>query len=439
MASESTDRLPPQSLTAEQGILGAMLRDNAVIDEVVGSLSAEAFYGDAHMRIFRAIVALHDDGKRADLVTVAEELKRRGEIDDIGGYPYLALLWDAVPAPAASPQHVKIVRDTGVSRAVIHACTEIQRDAYDGMPADELVEAAERKVFAIAESAVTGEVADAPQVVAEVFDHIDACKAGRGNAGGLKTGFVDFDNKTGGLHDSSLVLLAARPSVGKTSLGAGITLNLILDGRPVFFASLEQTRGELMERMMCCRAKVDSHALREGLLGADDIRRLGIAGEEIRRCPLTIDHGGRQTVLRIAANARRMKRRKGLAAVFIDYLQLIEPPDRRVKRYEQVGEISRRLKAMAKELAVPVVAMCQLNREPENRADGKPQLSDLRESGSLEMDADCVVLMSRAAQEKNVIVLDVAKNRNGPTGEVRLTYLPKWTRFENYVGPPLGG
>jgi replicative DNA helicase len=269
--------------------------------------------------------------------------------------------------------------------------------------------------------------------VAEVYDHIDACKLREGNANGVKTGFTDLDNMTGGLPAGSLVLWAARPSVGKTSLGAGAALWLVLGGQPVFFASLEQTRMELMERMMCSRAKVDSHALREGLLRADELRRLRVAGDEIRRCPLEIDHGGRQSVSKIAANARRMKRRKGLAAIFVDYLQLIEPADRRAQRYEQVGDISRRLKAMAKDLAVPVVAMCQLNRDPEGRGDGKPKLSDLRESGSLEMDADCVVLLSRVRDERNVVELDVAKNRNGPTGEVKLVYQRIYTRFEDYA------
>ena len=300
------------------------------------------------------------------------------------------------------------------------------------------MERAEQDIFALAEDAVADEEADAARVVGEVYDHVDACHSDRGDAGGLKTGFLDLDAKLGGLRPSALVLLAARPSVGKTALAAAVALQVVLDDRPALFASLEQTRTELMERMLCGRAKVDSHMLRKGMLDDDAITRLHQAGDEIRIAPLVIDDASRQTVLRIRAKARRLKRRKGLAAVVVDYLQLIEPSDRRAERYEQVGDISRQLKAMAKELAVPVVAACQLNRSPEGRADKEPRLSDLRESGSLEMDADVVILMSRSEQERNVIELIVAKNRNGPTGKVKLHYRPQWTRFENYAaGVPL--
>jgi replicative DNA helicase len=435
-------RIPAHNLEAERAVLGSVLRECKVLDDVIPLISAEDFYVEAHRIVFAAALSLWRAGKTVDLVTLAEELKASGQIERAGGYEYLGRdLRDAAPAPASAPAYAAIMREKALLRRLAYAAEETLRDAYEPWgPAQEVIEAAERRVFAITEEAVTGEVADAAQSVAEVFDHIDACKGARGAAGVLKTGLIDLDHLTGGLHTGSLVLWAARPSVGKTSLAAGVALGLILEGHPVLFASLEQTRKELMERMMCYRARVDSHALREGLLDADELLRLRLAGDEIRGRPLMIDHGGRQTVVRIATNARRMKRRLGLAAVFIDYLQLVEPSDRKLQRYEQVGEISRGLKALAKELSVPVVAMCQLNRSPEARAENEPRLSDLRESGSLEMDADCVALLSRSEQEHGVVRLNVAKNRNGPTGEVKLVYQPQFTRFENYACglPPSG-
>jgi replicative DNA helicase len=434
------NQLPPQNLDAERAVLGSMLRDNAVIDDVRLLVGRGSFYTDAHQRVFAAIAALHDAGLRVDLVTLAEELHRRKDTENIGGPAYLAELWDAAPTAANAEHYAKIVREKGMVRALIHASNEILRDAYDQVqPAEELVAAAEQKVFAIAESAVAGDVADAAQAVGELMDFIDACKENRGQAGGIKTGFIDLDKKIGGLQPSALVLIAARTSVGKTTLGAALALRFLLNGLAVFFASLEQSRLELVQRMACAHTKVDSHHLREGLLDDEELHRLGQAADEIRRCTLEIADSSRQTVLQIAAKARRMKRRKGLDAVFVDYVQMIESPDRRAQRYEQVGHISRGLKGMAKDLAVPVVCMAQLNRAPEDRTDKRPRLSDLRESGNLEMDADVVMLMHCPADEPNVIELNVAKNRNGPTGTIRLTYLPQWTRFENYAGglPPL--
>jgi replicative DNA helicase len=441
MAHDSQDdRLPPHNRDAERAVLGSMLRDNAVIDDVQQVVVRDDFYTDAHQKVFAAIAAVRGQGQPADLVTLANYLQEQKQIEDVGRHAYLAELWDAAPSAGNAEYYAKIVKEKSTFRRLACAAGKVEQAAlHPTGTAAEVVELAQREVFALAESTLTGEVADAEEVVREAYDFIDACADPRGAAGGVPTGFRDLDAKTGGLPPSSLVLFAARPSVGKTALGAQVALQHVLAGRPVFFASLEQTRTELGVRMMCSMAKVDSHALRKGLLGREEYERLREVGEQIRRAPLQIDHGGRQTVLRIAANARRMKRRRGLDAVFVDYLQLIEPSDRRAQRYEQVGDISRRLKALAKELAVPVVAMCQLNRSPEDRAGGRPRLSDLRESGSLEMDADVVVLMHRPEKEQDVIELSIAKNRNGPVGEVKLVYRPQWTRFENYaLDPPFG-
>jgi replicative DNA helicase len=424
--------------TAERAVLGAMIRANATIDEVVLLVAAQNFCQDAHQRIFAAAADLHGRGVPVDVVTLADELHRRGEVKDVG-YPYLGELLDAAPTAANAPYYAQLIRERSVFRDLAFAAERIGTATKPPTgTAAEALEMAEREIFALAEAFVTRDVADAPQVVNEFYDHIDACTQRRGNAGGLPTGFLDLDQKTGGLQPASLTLIAARPGVGKTSLGAAIALNLALGKHPVLFASLEQTRREVMERLMCSLARVDSHALRKGLLGGEESDLLWKAGQQIGACPLTIDDSSQQSVLHVAANARRLKRRKGLAAIFVDYLQLLDPSERRAKRYEEVGDISRRLKAMAKDLGVPVVGMAQLNRESDSGAGREPRLSDLRESGSLEMDADAVLLLHRPNEPDGIIEVNIAKQRNGPTGKVRLTFLKQYTRFENYAAgfPP---
>ena len=434
-------RLPPSNRDAERAVLGSMLRDNRTIDDVFEILTADDFYPDAHRKIFSAVFELHAEGKGADLVTVADRLKDHRLLEDLGGqaYGYLAELWDAAPSTGNVVHYATAVKDASIRRALLRVAEGIERGAWSPTgPATDAVETAEREIFAIAESAIDGEDADAPQVVAELFDFVDRCQKRDGTANGVRTGFSDLDRKLGGFQPGSLVLIAARPSVGKTALCTAIALRMLLDSLGVFFASLEMTRLEVIERMACSLAKVDSHRLRQGLLTDAEVAKLAAAGEDMRQCPLRIDDGGRQTVLRIASRARKMKRQKGLAAVFIDYLQLVSPASRAKQRYEQVGEISRQLKATAKELNVPIVAACQLNRASEDRTDKRPRLSDLRESGSLEMDADVVVLLHRSQEERNVIELDLSKNRSGPVGVVKLLYQPQWTRFENYFGMPIG-
>jgi replicative DNA helicase len=417
-----------------------MLRDNATIDDVQLVLTSSDFYTDAHQRLFRAITDLHAKGQPVDLVTLANELKRRKEMEDIGGPAYLGELWDAAPTAANAGYYAQIVREKATFRALTWAGQRIAEDGYNQTgTGEEAVERAEREVFALGDRALGDDVVAADVVAGEVFDRIDAYCSGD-NSGGLKTGFRDLDAKTGGLHAGQLVLIAARTGVGKTALGSAVALNLARAEHRVLFCTLEQDRVELFERMACSLAKVDSHALRKNKLTAEQQDRLRAAVEELRAMPLFLSHAPRQTVLRIGANARRLKRRGGLDAVVVDYLQLVESSlPSRTPRYEQVGDISRRLKGLARELNVPVVALCQVNRGPEDRADRRPRLSDLRESGSLEMDADTVILLHRPQEEPGCIELDIAKQRNGPVGVERLAYLPQWTRFEDYAaGLPFG-
>jgi replicative DNA helicase len=440
------DRLPPQNLDAERSVLGSMLRDNQVIDDVCQVLRAEDFYADAHQKLFTAIVELRDKGGQpVDIVILADEMQRRGQIEDVRGYAYLAELWDAAPTAANAEHYAKIVRDRSLVRNLIHAGTELLRDAYDQvMPAEQLIESAERKIMEVAERGITDHTATLKETIDDTWDRIDQRHSGDKLAySGLSTGFADLNEITAGLQSSEMIIVAARPSVGKTAFALNLVRNVILSEKePVFFVSLEQSRLELAERMLCSQAGVDSHRLRKGNLTPDDMDRLVEAGGALSKARLFIDDSPAQSMLRIAANARRLRHRQGIKLVVIDYLQLIEPDNRRDPRQEQVAQISRRIKALARELNVPVVALAQVNRSSEDRQDHRPRLSDLRESGSLEQDADTVLLLHRPdryepGQQEGIIEVIVAKQRNGPTGEVTLKYVKQYMRYEDYnVGTP---
>ena len=441
------ERLPPQSREAERCVLGSMLRDNGVIGDVLQILREDNFYADAHQRIFRAIVALYDRGHPVDLVVLAEALKEQKQIEDVGGYAYLGELWDAAPTAANAEYYARIVRDKAIVRNLVHAGNEILRDAYDqAMPAEEMLEGAERKILDIAQLGITGQTYTLGDALKEAYDRIDIRQQhDQLSISGLPTGFLDLDNLTAGLQNSELIILAARPSVGKTAMALSLARHVIVEERqPVFFVSLEQSRIELAERLLCSQARVDSHKLRKGHLSAEDMQKLIEAGGILRNARLFIDDTPGQGMLRIAANARRLKLRHGIRLVIIDYLQLIEPDNRRDSRQEQVANISRRLKFLARELQIPVLALAQVNRSSEDRQDHRPRLSDLRESGSLEQDADTVMLLHRPelyepGQHEGVVEVIIAKQRNGPTGEITLTFLKQFMRYENYaVETPFG-
>jgi len=441
------ERLPPHSRDAERCVLGSMLRENAVIGDVLQIVRKDNFYADAHQKIYQAVVTLYDRGHPVDLVMLAELLKEQKQIEDVGGYAYLAELWDAAPTAANAEYYARIVRDKAVVRYLIHAGTEILRDAYDqAMPADELLEGAERKILDIAEQGITSQTFTLAQALTEAYDRIDTRQQRDQTAiSGLPTGFIDLDEKTAGLQNSELIIIAARPSAGKTALAINIARHIAVEDRqPVFIVSLEQSRIELAERFLCSQARVDSHKLRKGHLSSEDMQKLIEAGGILRNAKLYIDDTPGLGMLRIAANARRLKLRHGIKLVVIDYLQLIEPDNRRDSRQEQVSQISRRLKFLARELAVPVVALAQVNRSSEDRQDHKPRLADLRESGSLEQDADTVMILHRPemyepGQHEGIIEVNVAKQRNGPTGEITLTFLKQFMRFENFaVEGPFG-
>jgi replicative DNA helicase len=440
------DRLPPQSREAEMGVIGSVIRDNAVLNDLLNVIRPENFYFDAHQKIFQAIIDLYNDGKPVDPPILFETLKSRKQLEDVGGAVYIAELWDAAPTAANAEYYARIVRDKALVRNLIHANTELLRDAYDGvMSADELLGMAERKVLEIAERGTVGVTKTLEDAMHEAFDRIDAKARGDLTGTGIPSGFVDLDNLTAGLHNNELVIIAARPSVGKTAFALNLVRHVVVEEKlPAFFVSLEMAKVELAERLLCCQSRVDAHKVRKGQLASDDITKLIAAQESLRGnardgyVKLFIDDAPQQTMLRIAANARRLKLRHGLRLVVIDYLQLIEPESRKDPRQEQVAQISRRLKFLARELQIPVIALAQVNRGSEDRQDHTPRLSDLRESGSIEQDADTVMMLHRPArfdksQEDNVLEIHLAKQRNGPVGQITLTYLKQYMRYENYA------
>jgi replicative DNA helicase len=440
------DRLPPHSRDAERGVLGGILRDPDTLNTVQQVIRGDNFYFDAHQKIYQAIVDLTSDSQPIDLVLLYERLKKNKHLEDVGGQAYLAELWEAVPTGANAEYHAKIVRDNAMIRSLIHSGNEILRDAYDRTEsADELVAQAERKILEIAKAGMIGETRTLKDVVEEAFNRIDS-RIGKDNLSlsGIPTGYADLDNYTAGLQNSELIIVAARPSVGKTAFALNLVRNIIIDERlPVLFFSLEMARIELAERLLACQARVDSHKIRKGHLSSDDIQKLMDAGDVLRRAKLYIDDTPSRSMLQIAATARRLMKKEektgGLKLIVIDYLQLIEPENRRDPRQEQVAQISRRLKILARDLKIPVMALAQVNRASEDRQDHTPRLSDLRESGSIEQDADTVLILHRPGRfggdekEDNVLEVHIGKQRNGPTGQISLTYLKQYMRYENYI------
>lgn len=436
------ERLPPYSREAERSVLGSMIRDNACIADVAAALrTPEAFYPDAHQKLYQAIVGVHAEGKPVDLVTLAEDLKARRWLEDTGGYVYLAELWDAAPTAANVRHYTAIVRDKSILRALIRAGLQIAKDAYEALgerAAEETLATAERLVFALADAGNRGQAVPMSQVSLEVSLRLDArvnrYQAGSMGISGLRTGWIDLDNLTAGLQDSELIIIAARPSIGKTAFGLGLTRNVaVVQGLPVFFASLEQARTELGERLFAADASVNSMSLRKGCLSKEDLRSLSDCKIRLGVSPLFIDDASDQTMLDIASTARRLKLRNGLRLVVVDYLQLVRAEDRTIPRHEQVGMVARRLKTLAKELSIPVVALAQLNRKVEDRSGERPKLSDIRESGEVEQHADTVMLLHRNKANPDVLEVIIGKNRNGPVGEVKFSFLKHFQRFENYA------
>jgi replicative DNA helicase len=449
VSSEILDRLPPQSPDSEKAVLGSILLDPQVCDDVVLVLRPDDFYVSANEKLFRHFVAMHDEGKRIDITLLSERLKQEGDFEAVGGAAYLAEVAQSVPYAANATYYAEIVRDKATVRELIHASTEILRDAWDPTtnPRD-LLNQAEEKVFSVHDRRSSDQVVGIPELIAEAFARIDA-RLVSGKGDGTPTGFRDLDTLTGGLHNSEFIVLASRPSMGKTALATNIVENVAIAANvPVLFVSLEMARLELAERLLCSQGRIDGNKFRSGFLSGDDRKRLVEATCKFANVPLFIDDTPSRTIAEIAACARRLKRKEKIGLVVIDYLQLIQPDDSREPRQEQVAKMARRLKGLARELKVPVLCLAQLNRQVDvGKEEHRPKLSHLRESGAIEQDADVVMFIHREeyyftqqeAQEKGIAGLGaiiVAKQRNGPTGDVKLRWFEKHTRFEDFSERP---
>jgi replicative DNA helicase len=443
------DKLPPQNLEAELSVLGSLLLDNEMLHEVVPILKVEDFYRDSHQVIYKAIRDLYDLGKAIDAITLIDELTRRGDFEKAGGDETIRKALEDTPSAANAKYYAQIVKQRAISRELIEGANQILRDGYsNNFTADELLLSAERRIFAIAEDQATGETIEIKDVIVEAMDRITARAEDRHAVSGVATGYYDLDAITSGFGATQLVILAARPSMGKTALALNICEHVICElKQAVLFVSLEMGELELVERLLSSRARVDGYKLRTGKgLGQQDMVQLGKAYNELHSASLFIDTTPARNMLQITANARRLKLRQNLGLIVVDYIQLVDSEESRDSRQEQIAKISRRLKQLARELSIPVIALSQLNRAVENREDRRPRMADLRESGAIEQDADLVLLLHRpeyydANDQPGVAELIIAKNRAGATDTVKLQFTKNLTRFENLsqINQPGGG
>lgn len=419
----------------EKRLLGQILRWPPALDEVAARINVDHFYVDAHQRIFRAMIALWEKGQAVDMAGVATLLGENGELNDVGGAPYIYELFESETAGFNAKYLADVVRQHSLRRKLFYVGSGIAKRANDySSPADEMLEQAEKDVFELGEIAAgTDDVADFGQVVSEACDAIDERCLRGGGIQGVTTGFYDLDDLTGGMARGSLVILAARPSIGKTAFAMAMALAASKAGIVPHFVSLEQKRSELGERMLCAEGLVNSQSVRLGRLKPEASEQLAEARRRITDLKGCIDDVSPQTCVRIAANARRLKRQRNIGIVFIDYLQLVEPENKKTNRQEQIAAMTRRLKMIAREVNVPIVCLAQLNRAVEMRAGGVPVLSDLRESGAIEQDADQVMFLHKSEDAVAELEIIVAKNRNGMTGARKLTFRKEFLRFDNHA------
>ncbi len=440
MPADATLEKPlPNNLDAERSVLGAILLDNHALNAAIENLRAEDFFLDQHRRVFTQMIALGESQQAIDLVTLTEELHRRGDLEAAGGAPYLASLADGMPKVSNIEHYARIVKEKAMLRNLIHATHNIQQNAFEGEDgADAILDNAESSIFALAEDRVKAGLVSIKDVVKDNFERLERIFREGKSITGISTGYGELDKLLSGLQPSELIILAARPSQGKTALALNFAENIaIRGGEPVAIFSLEMSKESLLQRLIASVAQIDAHKFRTGHLSKEDWRRMTEALGGISSAPVWIDDAGSNSVLEIGAKARRLMRDKGLKLLIVDYLQLITARGRFNNRQEEVSSISRNLKGLAKELKIPVLVLSQLTRAPEREERG-PQLSDLRESGAIEQDADVVMFIYRpnfykvdaAPEERDQADILIAKQRNGPTDKVKFVFRSRLTRFE---------
>lgn len=437
-------KLPPQNIEAERSVLGSLLIDNESIHKVVEVLNGDCFYREAHRKIYNATLALYQRNEPADLITVTTELRTRGEIDEVGGAAYLSSLVDDIPSSANAASYARIVREKALRRLLIEGATEIAERGYqEEGNVDDFVDQAEKIILEVAQRRIRQGFASVKEIVKDSFKAIEQLYERKELVTGVPTGYRDFDRLTCGLQRSDLIVIAGRPSMGKTAFALNMAENAAVDvGCRVAIFSLEMSKEQLVQRMLCSRAEVDASKLRGGFLSESDWPKLTRAAGILSEAPIFIDDSPALNALEVRAKARRLQREHGLDLIVVDYLQLMRGVGRIESREREISEISRALKALAKELHVPVIALSQLNRGVEARQDKRPQLSDLRESGAIEQDADVIAFIYRdemynkESPDAGKAEIIIGKQRNGPTGRVMLAFRGSITRFDDLAHGP---
>ena len=439
MTDKRTAKIPPQNLDAEKSLIGAVLIDEEVMADVSENVKAIDFYDKNHGIIFGAMIRLFEKHRPVDLLTLTDELKRKDELDAIGGSTYLTELTNYVPTAAHAATYAEMVAQKAVRRRLIHASADISELGYDeSTTTQELLEKAEAELFSVSDQSIKQDLVSIDSILMESFDRIEELHKNKGELRGIRTGYRDLDNMTAGLQRSDLIILAARPAMGKTTLVTNLAYNVAtIEKKPVLFFSLEMSKEQLVDRMLADAANVDSWNIRTGKLSDEDFLKLSEASGELAEAPIFIDDTPGLSVLEMRTKARRKNHESQLGLIIVDYLQLMQASGNHAgNRVQEVSEISRGLKLIARELNVPLIALSQLSRSVETRTPPIPQLSDLRESGSIEQEADIVSFIYRPSyyepdnpEVQNITDLIIAKHRNGPVGKVQLYFHPERLRF----------
>jgi replicative DNA helicase len=443
-------KLPPQSIEAEMSILGGILLENEAINRTLEILTPEDLYRENHRKIFRAMIDLNERNEPCDLITLTSILKKKGELEEVGGGAYLATLVDYVPTAANIAYYCRIIKEKGLIRRLINAATDIVTRGYDDqMEVAELLDNAQKAIFEISENKLRPAFFPVSTVLKETIKNIELLYEKKEHVTGVPTGFLDLDEKTAGFQRGDLIIIAGRPSMGKTAFALNIAQYAALHSdqkTPVAIFSLEMSKEQLVTRLLCSEARIDASRLRTGHLQDNDWEKLARGAGKLHEAKIYIDDSPAIAVLEMRAKCRRLKSEQNLGLIIVDYLQLMRGGSNPESRQQEISEISRSLKALAKELEVPVVALSQLNRGLENRTDKRPMMSDLRESGAIEQDADLIMFVYRETvycekcknrdlncdeNHEHNAEINIGKQRNGPTGTVNLTFLGEYTRFEN--------
>lgn len=434
------EKMPPQNLEAETAVLGSMLLDREAIAVAIDHLDEHSFYTEGNRKIFWSMLKLYDEGKAVDIVTLIEELKKKNMLDEVGGPTRVTEIAGSVPTSANVEHYARIVKEKSLLRNLINTATKIASESYDpSAEVNELLDRAEKLIFNITSGHRSGDhVYEMKDVVKESIETIDRLYQRKENVTGIPTGFHDMDIKTAGLQKSDLIVLAGRPSMGKSALAISMMeYAAVVEKVPCAYFSLEMSKDQLAQRMLCSIAGVDAHKVRTGFFSQTDWPKLIAAAGKLSESPIFIDDTPGISALELRAKARRLKAKNDIQLVVIDYLQLMRGASRSENRQQEISEISRAMKALARELDLPVIAISQLSRAVEQRSDHRPMLSDLRESGAIEQDADVVMLIMReeyytpTEENKGIAEVNIAKQRHGPIGTVKLAFLPEYTRFSN--------